>query len=318
MPPRTPVVSVVALGLLCLAVPVAAAEADEADESPAGVLESTRASVRAASEWLARGVDSWFGEKPFEEGGKVTRGRLELRNSWRRDDGFGLALRFNARFELPNLRERAYVYIGRDNEREVVTDKPDALSGQDQLLRELRDGDQSFFAGVGLPVGDDIEFRAGVRRGYRLYTQARYSKGWALGERDRIVFRETLYWTLIDGFGATTTLSVEHAFSRVMEMRWLTSGTVAEKTDGLAWSSSLGLYRSFGVDRLLSLEALVNGETGHDIDVDDYGVRAKWLQPVYSDWLLGEFIVGHFWPRENLQSPRERTWALGFNVLMRF
>ena len=308
-----------AAALLCTSAAAAhAVDRADGDDGPAGVLESTRESVRAASEWVARGVYCWFGVRRFYDGGMVTNGRLELRSSWRRDDGFDFALRFSARFELPNLRERAYVFIGRDNEREVVTDKPDAFSRQEQLLRESRRDDQSFFAGLGLPVGDDVEFRVGVRRGYRLYTQARYTKAWPLSERDRVVFRETLYWTLIDGFGSTTAVSAERVLAPNLELRWLTSGTFAQKTDGLAWSSSVGLYKAFARDRLLSGEMLVNGETGRDVGVADYGLRARWLQPVYQDWLLGEFIVGHFWPRESAATSRERTWAFGLGVQMRF
>ncbi len=69
---------------------------------------------------------------------------------------------------------------------------------------------------------------------------------------------------------------------------------------------------------LLSGEALINGETGRDISVTEYGLRIKWQQPVYRDWLIGEIIVGHFWPRKDALSERERTWAVGLGVQMRF
>jgi len=36
------------------------------------VLEGTRRSVRSTAVWLASGVDSWFGDKPFAEGGEVS------------------------------------------------------------------------------------------------------------------------------------------------------------------------------------------------------------------------------------------------------
>ena len=48
----------------------ASEEAEEKTELPA--LDSSRQGVRQATEWVARGVDSWFGDIPFEEGGKVT------------------------------------------------------------------------------------------------------------------------------------------------------------------------------------------------------------------------------------------------------
>lgn len=315
------------IGLIgCASVP-AAPEAEPAapppPSSPAvsaaaeGALESARESVRSATEWLARGVDSWFGDRPFEQGGRVTDGRLGLRLNWRQGDGVEPTLRFNARFDLPNLRERAYVFIGRDNERELVTDRPDQLSRQERLFAETRQ-EQSFFAGLGLGLTDAIELRAGIRRGYRPYTQARYRKFWPLGADSRLEFRETVFWTLSDGFGSTTALSAERAFSPSLALRWLNAATVSQKTDGMAWSSSLGLFKLFGADRLLSGEATINGETGKDVDVSEYGLRAAWQQPVYQDWLIGELIAGRYWPRESLQVERGRKWAVGVGVKMRF
>jgi hypothetical protein len=290
--------------------PVAEGEGDK--------LETARESVRSATEWLARRVDRWFGDKPFEEGGRVSNGYLGLRLKWREDDGLEPSLRFNARFDLPNLREHAYVFIGRDNEREVVTDQPGEFSREERLLAESARQDRSFFAGLGLTLKDAIELRAGVRRGYRLYTQARYRKIWPLAERSRVEFRETLFWTVTEGFGATTAFSAEHAFTPSLALRWLNAATVSQKTDGMAWSSGLGLFKVFGADRLLSGEAVIGGETGRDVDVTEYGLRAKWQQPVYRDWLIGELIVGHYWPRESLQVERGRSWAVGLGVQMRF
>jgi hypothetical protein len=295
-----------------------AAEAQAAAPSSDGMLEDTRESVRSATEWLARGIDSWFGNKPFEEGGRVTNGRLGLRTTWREDEGINATLRFNARFDLPNLRDKAYVFIGRDDEREVVTDTPNAFSRQEQLQADQARQDQSFFAGLGLNLRDNIELRAGVRRGIRFYTQARYRKLFAITDRDELEFRETVFWTVSDGFGSTTAFSAEHVYSPSLALRWLNAATLSQKTDGVAWSSSLGLYKSFGELYQLSAEALINGETGRDINVSDYGVRSKWQQPIYRDWLIGEVIIGHFWPRKDAVSERERTWAFGLGVQMRF
>jgi len=41
-------------------------------EQTDAAIESTRSTVRNAAERLARGVDRWFGDKPFEQGGSVT------------------------------------------------------------------------------------------------------------------------------------------------------------------------------------------------------------------------------------------------------
>jgi hypothetical protein len=280
------------------------------------IVETTRVRVRSATEWLARSIDSWFGDVSPYDADRVTAGRVGLRMLWRQDDGWVFAGRFNVRLDLPNARETAYLLIGRDNERELVTDRPDAFSRQDRLLQERR-GDQQFFVGLGLAVREALELRAGVRGGYKLYTQARYRHQWHPTERDRVEFRETVFWTIVDGFGSTTVLTYDRAYSPSLGLRWLTVGTLSEKADGFVWSSSLGLYRSFGGQRLLSLEALVDGEPSR-VQVNEYGIRTRWEQPVYRDWLLGELIVGHFWPRRDAVTERGRSWAVGAGIQMRF
>lgn len=226
-------------------------------------------------------------------------------------------MRFRARFDLPNLRDKAYVFIGRQNERELVTDQSEAFTREQLLLEERRKEDQTGFAGVGLALRKNLDFRVGVRGGMKFYTQARYRKQWALTEQDRIEFRETIFWNNKDKFGSTAALDYEHAFTPTLSLHWQNATTISEKTDDFAWGSSLGLFKRFGDDRILSGEMVVTGETGAEENVDEYGVRMKWTQPVYREWLIGEFIVGHYWPQRE-DRERERAWAAGVNLEMRF
>ena len=170
---------------------------------------------------------------------------------------------------------------------------------------------------MGLALRKNLDFRVGVRGGMKFYTQARYRKQWALTEQDRIEFRETIFWNNKDKFGSTTALDYEHAFTPTLSLHWQNATTISEKTDDFAWGSSLGLFKRFGDDRILSGEMVVTGETGAEENVDEYGVRMKWTQPVYREWLIGEFIVGHYWPQRE-DRERERAWAAGVNLEMRF
>jgi len=47
-------------------------------------------------------------------------------------------------------------------------------------------------------------------------------------------------------------------------------------------------------------------------------VQTRWEQPVCRNWLLGEILVGHFWPRKDAMSERGRAWAAGSSLKMRF
>ena len=281
------------------------------------VADTARSSVRAMTMWMARGVDSWFGDRPFEDGGQVSDGRLSLSLLKRQGDSVDVDVRFNARFRLPNVEESTYLFIGRDNPREVLTDKPGGLSRQEQLQAQSND-ERQFFAGIGRTLNDELDFRLGMRGGFKLYAQARYRKQWELSDDGLAEFRQTVFFSTSDRAGSTTAFSYEHLFSPVWAARWLSSATITQKSERFEWSSLLGGYRSFGEQRLLSLEALINGQQGSGVGATDYGVQTRWEQPVYRDWLIGGVVVGHFWPRPNAQTERRSAWAMGASLKMRF
>jgi len=297
----------------------AAPEAPSPQKPPGDetVLESTRRTVRWTTEWLAREVDSWFGDVPFEQGGEVKDGRLSLGFLKRQDESLESRLRFNARIRLPNLEQRgAYFYVGRANTTETVSDTPEALSRQQRLQTETPE-DQSFFAGFGLSPLKTIDLRVGFH-GIFPYAQARYRKPWTLTPIDLVEFRQTFFWQTSDRLGSTTALSYEHAVSSTFALRWLSAVTITQKTRHWDWSSSWGAYKTLGLDRLTSFELVTSGRLDSGIAVGEWGVQQKWLQPIYRDWLLGEFLVGYFWPREGLQFERLGRWAAGFTTTMRF
>jgi len=269
------------------------------------------------SVWLARGVDSWFGDRPFEDGGKVSDGRLSISLLKRQGESPDLDVRFNARFRLPNIEESTYFFFGRDDPREVLTDQPGRLSRQEQLQAQSN-AERQFFAGVGRTLNDEIDFRLGMRGGFKLYAQVRYRKQWELGDDGLAEFRQTVFWSSSDRTGSTTAFSYEHLFSPVWAARWLSSATITQRSERFEWSSLLGAYRSFGEQRLLSLEGLINGQQGSGVAATDYGVQTRWEQPVYKDWLIGGVVIGHFWPRPDAQTERRKAWALGASLKMRF
>lgn len=295
--------------------PVQAATADETEPE---LIDTTREQAHRLAYWIGDSVNSWFGDKPFSEGGKVSNGRLRVHTRWQERKGFKGGASFRARLSLPNLKDKAYLFFGQDNKEELVSDQPEAFSRQQQLLAENRRHDQTGFVGLGIMLHDHVDFRAGFRGGIKPYVQGRYARQWMLSALNRAEFRETVFWRIKDGFGSTTAVNFEHLYSPSLSLKWQNAATVTKQTDGFSWSTSLGLFKAFGDLRLLSLEALAGGETGSDIDVGEYGLRMKWKQPVYREWLLAEFILGHFWPKEKTDSERDRSWAVGAGVEMRF
>jgi len=281
-------------------------------------LHETRDYLRDFLEGVGRTVDGWFGDVPPEPTQRLVNGRLSLNTLWRRDEGLQTGLNFRGKFNLPNLKNKAYLYFGQDNERDLVTDQPEEFSRRQRLLAEQDDRDKTFFAGLGYALRENIDLRGGIRGPLRPFVQARFVKKWYPGDSDEIEFRETLFWEGKEGFGLTTALNYQYGFTRDLEFRWRNSVTLSESTDALAWQSSAGFYLRLGGPRQLSIEALINGETGHTLPVDEYGVRGIYRRAIYEDWLLGEFIVGHFWPRDENDPEREKSWAAGIGVEMLF
>lgn len=281
------------------------------------VIDSTRETVRATTVWVARSVDGWFGDRPFEAGGNVSKGQMDLSVLKREGETTNVGLRINARFALPNIDQLSYLFVGRGDEREVVTDTPGALARRDRLLA-TDSQNRSFFAGLGRSLNDVIDFKIGVRGAFKVYAQARAQHLWQLGEGDAIEARQTFFWTVADRLGSTTTVSYGHEVTPSLTLSWHNTATITQDLPKFVWASSLGGYQDFGMQRVLSLEALVNGQQGSGVGALDYGLQARWEQPVHKSWLIGGIVVGHFWPRPDVQSPRHGAWAMGLNLKMRF
>lgn len=275
--------------------------------------------VRSTAEWLARGVDSWFGNLPFERGGKVSEGRLSIGVFARQDQRTDVDVRFNAHFRLPNLERQAYLFVGRDDPRAVVRDAPDARMRQQQLLVVQR-AEPTFLAGFGVTLRELFDFRVGLGSRAKPYVQVRYDLPWEIAPAHQLDFRETVFWTDADGVGSTTVFSYDHGLSPTLALRWLNVATITRQSRNLEWSSSLGVYKSLGGQRLLSLEALFSGTgtQGAGVGRSDRGLLVKWEQPVHKTWLLAEVVAGHFWPRQDATSERAQAWALGGSLKLRF
>ncbi len=298
------------------ATPAPTENAAEEPLSADQMIESTRQSVRSTVEWLASGIDKRFGDKPFTDGGKVTDGQLGLAYLNREGQSSHVNLRFNARFRLPNLSRFQYLYLGNDNERNVVTDQPDRRSLRDQI-RERNGGDNSFFAGLGMWLAESVDVRIGFRGPLKPYTQARLRHEWQLSPYDWVEARETLFYTVKDRAGSTTALEYQHALAPDLALRWLNSGTITQGSPHMAWNSTLGLYQSFGNERVLGLELQHSGSEADGVSTNDVGVQARWEQPLHKN-VLGEVSLGHFWTKTSVDPKRDGQWAIGCVVTLKF
>lgn len=307
------------LGASLLLVAASAAAGDDAPAPPErqGAADRVRNTARSSAEWLARTVDSWFGDRPFSDGGQVSDGRLDVSVLYRADQGSDFGLRFTARFRLPNLSEHTHLFLGSDNEQEQIADTPAPFTRQGRLQPTAR-SEQAFFAGLGYDWRRGLDLRIGVTKGVTPYAQVRFRHRWELSPRSTAEFRETLFWRLGDQWGSTTAASYSHAPSPAMTLYWLGAATITQRSRHFDWSSELGLVRALEAQRRVALEALMSGRSGSGIAVSDWGLRVRWEQPLHRDWLRGELIAGRSWARADTAQPRRGVWVLGFGMKMAF
>lgn len=291
---------------------------DTPDTAVEASVETARVAARSAAVWLASGVDSWFGNKPFSEGGQVRDGQLNFRFYGRQDQRPDYSVTFNALFRLPNLETHTYLFTGRDNTSGVVTDRPAAFATKQQLLQTDPGLDTAFFAGLGRALDDAIDARVGFQGGIKLFAQGRYHKEWIAGPDNTTEFSQTFFVTAQDHLGSSTVLSYQHQFSPTLVGRWLNAVLVTQNDPNAEWNTSLGTFWSLGDQRLLSVEILASAKQNSGLSLTDYGVQARWEQPVLHNRLTGEFIVGHFWPQSVLPNQRTTAWAVGTGVKLKF
>lgn len=280
-------------------------------------MQATRAAVRGTARWLARSVDSWFGDLRFEDGGSVRDGRLSLALLKREGEPLDHAVRLNARWRLPNIERNAYLFVGRDNERDAVSDRPAAVSGRERLRAETAE-ERSVFAGVGLTLRELVDFRIGLRSRARPFAQARLRGASEVWEGGVLALSQTVFWTQQDQIGSTSAASLEHALTPRVTLRWLASATLTRRAPHAHWTSVAGAWVALPGQRVAALEYVVDGEDDSGLGAAEIGLRLRWEQPVYRDWLHAELLLGHFRIRSEPGAPRVGAWALGAGVRMHF
>lgn len=266
--------------------------------------------------------DGLFGERneATVASARGVSGRLEISGLNSEYEGSKFRVRGNVRVDFPNLDNRFNAFIGRDDEDDFIRDRTEGLALRSQFL-DFAD-ENRWLAGLGYSLPGTYQQRTDFRVGGKLgsepeiFVQGRLRKNWFINERNLWHFRETLFWTNRDGFGATTSFDFDHVLKRTMLLRWGNVGTVSESTDGLEWRSALLLYQSLTrAGRALAYEAFIRGESAWEVPLKEWGVRGVYRQPLMRrDWLAGEVVLGYSWPRFELEDEREGSLTVGLGL----
>lgn len=271
----------------------------------------------------ARWFDGFFGDARFDAEAEETRGYLGVDTIYDEHDSLEAKVRFRAEVEFPNLDHRINAFLGRENKEDFVSGRPD---GSESLPQFFRADDREWLVGLGYhpvrgrgPSKYRLDFQAGVEVRFPLepFVQGRLSRYWFLSDTRLVRFRNIVFWRNQRGFGDTATVDVEQALGQPFLLRWSTSNTFSETTDGLDWYSSLTLYQRLGGIRAMAYTAYVDGETDAVVPLERYGLRAVYRQRMFRKWFYGQLIGGVNFPRDPGES-RETSWELGVGVEIRY
>ena len=266
--------------------------------------------------------DGFFGNARFDDEYQATYGSVATGALWDERDHWDTSVRFRAKVRLPQLSERFNAFVGRVDPDEYVTELRDDF---DTLPRQFaREEDDAVLLGLGYRQpgrgGGHFDAGVGAKLGWPVQPYVKGTYGLALPFLDRNLLRlqETIFWREGDRFGATTRFDLERLLAETFLVRWSTSGTFTQETEGVRWYSNLTLYQNLGDGRALAYQAGTNGESDDPVEISDYGLRAIYRRRIHRDWLFFELRSSITWPRETLAERRELNWGAGVALEMQF
>lgn len=263
----------------------------------------------------ARWVDSRFGDSHQFHEDEIS-GRVALGIEYSRYDGFDYSSRFHIRAPLKNLNSKFNLFFGRVDEDTYLRDTQPDLPGA------FRDGifgeDDSWLLGLGYRTKRNrnrgFSISAGVKLLFEPYVKARYRINHSFNEKQFMRFRQTAFWRSDRGFGTTSRLNLLHRSGPDNLLRWDNTLTVAEDIEGVKWYTGGTLYHRIHKNHALSTQIFIQGETGEEVTIRDYGLRMIMRKPIGRDWLFLEAGPSITWPREFLSE--QRQMSLGFSLLV--
>lgn len=267
-------------------------------------------------------MDQMFGGSSDEAVYMQTTGSIAPALLYDEFDGFQPRLRFQVDVPLPRINERFHAFIGRVNRDEYVTERRPGSGAfarqyggpaeEDDTLfgiryRDPKDGGH-WDADAGLRIRSPLD--PFVKGSYR------FDKG--SSERTLVSFRETAFWQNTEKFGFTSRVDVERILREVYLLRWTTSATISQRSEGVKGYMSLVAMRGLPDRRAIAAELFSEGEHDADVPLGNYGVKLAYRQSVSRDWLVLETRVSLTWPKDLPEQQRHATWGVGVGLEMFF
>ena len=185
--------------------------------------------------------------------------------------------------------------------------------------------DDAWLLGLGYSkqagLENGFDFGVGVRLNSRVdpYVKATYRHNLVFRGDTMLRFRETPFWRDSRGWGATTQISLDHlatdtAAAPLEQHRHRGPG---HRGPGVGHRTSPST-RAAGQRRAISYTALLRGETGADVPIQNYGFETRYRRNLNRKWLFLQLSASVTWPREYLEEEREINPGVGIGVEMYF
>lgn len=254
---------------------------------------------------LTRWVDGFFGDVDADAEIAESRLRLKITTDWDERLGTETRMSLGGKVNLPRLADRVdLVFRGDDPDELVPGDEDDPSQSQvglQVLLDESANGNHRTDFTVGLSG-------AGPKPGVKY----RYKTLW--GPNTSFRFSQRAQYDFDDGAFATTKLDIDHALSRRSLIRTQNRVLYGEKSDGMEWSSNLGVVRQWavenGFERAAYLYAGVKGQTEPDSYRENYQVGLRLRAQAIREFLFFELEPTLNQRIDAPDLPRDTAWAV--------
>ena len=266
-------------------------------------------------------MDGWFGGSRDEAAYMETTGSIAPALLYDEFDGFQPRIRFQVDVPLPHINERFHAFIGRVNREEYVTERRPGSGAFARQYGPVEDDDTLLGIRYRSPEqGGNFDADAGLRIRSPLdpFVKGSYNFHKGSSESTLVSFRETVFWQNSEKFGFTSRVDVERVLRDVYLLRWTTSGTFSERTEGVKGYMSLTALRGMPNRRAIAAELFSEGEMDADVPMGNYGIKLAYRQSVSRDWLVLETRVSLTFPKEFPEQAREATWGVGVGLEMFF
>src|SRR5262249_49859946 len=137
-------------------------------------------------------------------------------------------------------------------------------------------------------------------------------------EQGLFSLRETAFFQGSEHLGVTTRIDLERILHDTLLLRWTTSGSISQKSQGVFGYTSLMALSGLPNRRAIAFEMGGDGESDAPVPIHEYGFKAAYRQSVYRDWLVLELRTSLTWPKEDPMKQRESSWGVGVGFEMFF